>query len=159
MRRESTELGCEAGARYVVCPTPGGTVSTAEVLEAVLAAAASAGATRVYLAHAGQGAPDVAGEPAILLDALRGRGLDAKTASTVEAMAAAVAPEETLLPFDVSLVEQEICATAHAFSPSARSTWSATVSLDRDARHKRNMKPLDVPSKRNRRRKKQKAPT
>ena len=74
-------------------------------------------------------------------------------------MAAAVAPEETLLPFDVSLVEHEICATAHAFSPSARSTWSATVSLDHDARHKRNMKPLDVPSKRNRRRKKQKAPT
>ena len=90
MRRESTELGCEAGARYVVCPTPGGTVTTAEVLEAVLAAAASAGATRVYLAHAGQGAPDVAGGLVKFAD---GRGVK-------RALAAAVRGGEPLDPPD-----------------------------------------------------------
>ena len=148
VRREAETLGCVPGRRYVVCPTPQGTVPTHTLLDNIVDRAATHGASRIYLAHAGgAGFED---EPATLLASLEERGFDARTAST---------GLEGLDPFDVSLVEQEICATAHAFSPSARSTWSATVSLDRDARHKRNMKPLDVPSKRNRRRKKQKAPT
>ena len=93
---------------------------------------------------AGQGAPAVAGEPAALLAALRRAGLAAETASDAAAMARATASATPLDPFEVSLVEQEICATAHAFQPSARSTWSATVALDREARHRRNMRPLDA---------------
>ncbi len=31
-----------------------------------------------------------------------------------------------------------------SFAPSARSTWSQTVVLDRSARGRRNAKPLDV---------------
>ena len=146
VRRESTEIGCHDGARFVVCPRPEGTVSTAAITEAIIAAAHDAGATRVYLAHAGQGAPDVAGEPDALIAALTTAGLDARTASSLAAMTAATAPlDRDLTPFDVSLVEQEICATAAAFSASAQSTWSATVSFDREARSRRNMRHLDVP--------------
>ena len=47
-------------------------------------------------------------------------------------------------PFIASLVEQELCSMVESFAPSARSTWSQTVVLDRSARGRRNAKPLDV---------------
>ena len=51
---------------------------------------------------------------------------------------------ESLDPFDVSLVEQELCSMVESFAPSGASTWSQTVVLDRSARGRRNAKPLDV---------------
>ena len=133
VRREAETLGCVPGRRYVVCPTPQGTVPTSTLLDNIVDRAATNGASRIYLAHAGgAGFED---EPATLLASLEERGFDARTAST---------GLENLDPFDVSLVEQELCSIVDGFAPSARSTWSQTVVLDRSARGRRNAKPLDV---------------
>ena len=74
-----------------------------------------------------------------MLASLEERGFDARTASTDRSVGF-----ESLDPFDVSLVEQELCSIVDGFAPSARSTWSQTVVLDRSARGRRNAKPLDV---------------
>ena len=133
VRREAETLGCVPGRRYVVCPTPQGTVPTTTLLDNIVDRAATLGASRIYLAHAGgAGFED---EPSQLLASLEERGFDARTAST---------GIEALDPFDVSLVEQELCSIVDGFAPSARSTWSQTVVLDRSARGRRNAKPLDV---------------
>ena len=103
---------------------------------------------------------------------------------------ASVAPESTappsrptahtgaeLTPFDVSLVEQELCASADAFLPSALSvrmgtqtlssirdshsslhcrlpahfqTWSSNVKLDRAARNRPSLPEIDRPYNRRR---------
>ena len=137
VRRESETLGCVAGRRYIVCPTPRGTVPTATLLDNIVDRAATHGASRIYLAHAGGAGFEA--EPAQLLASLEERGFDARTASTDRSVGF-----ESLDPFDVSLVEQELCSTVESFAPSARSTWSQTVVLDRSARGRRNAKPLDV---------------
>ena len=137
VRREAETLGCMPGRRYVVCPTPQGTVPTATLLDNIVDRAATHGASRIYLAHAGgAGFED---EPSTLLASLEERGFDARTASTDTSVGF-----ESLDPFDVSLVEQELCSMVESFAPSARSTWSQTVVLDRSARGRRNAKPLDV---------------
>jgi hypothetical protein len=138
VRRESEPLGCVPGRRYVVCPTEAGTVPTATLFSNIVDRAAAMGASRVYLAHAGGlGFED---EPTTLLTKLTASGFVARSASVD--MAAILARVGD--PFDVSLVEQELCASVEAFAPSARSTWSQTVVLDRSARGRRNAKPLDV---------------
>ena len=158
VRREAETLGCVPGRRYVVCPTPQGTVPTAthravwkstsesvhatlrflhRLLDNIVDRAATNGASRIYLAHAGgAGFED---EPSTLLASLEERGFDARTASRDTSVGF-----ESLDPFDVSLVEQELCSMVESFAPSARSTWSQTVVLDRSARGRRNAKPLDV---------------
>jgi len=137
VRREAETLGCVPGRRYVVCPTPQGTVPTSTLLDNIVDRAATHGASRIYLAHAGgAGFED---EPSKLLASLEERGFDARTASTDTSVGF-----ESLDPFDVSLVEQELCSIVDGFAPSARSTWSQTVVLDRSARGRRNAKPLDV---------------
>ena len=137
VRREAETLGCVPGRRYVVCPTPQGTVPTQTLLDNIVDRAATHGASRIYLAHAGgAGFED---EPSTLLASLEERGFDARTASTDRSVGF-----ESLDPFDVSLVEQELCSIVDGFAPSARSTWSQTVVLDRSARGRRNAKPLDV---------------
>mmetsp|Transcript_9937 Transcript_9937/g.29706 ORF Transcript_9937/g.29706 Transcript_9937/m.29706 type:complete len:370 (+) Transcript_9937:297-1406(+) len=143
VRRESEELGCAHGRRYVVCPREEATVPTEDVLAAIVAAAKRVGAHDVYLAHAGQGAPWAAGEPEKLLADLNAKGLRARTASDAVAMAGLLNDFSRPTPFTVSLVEQEICATAFAFQASELSTWSATVTLDRAARGHENVPALD----------------
>ena len=107
------------------------------LLDNIVDRAATHGASRIYLAHAGgAGFED---EPSKLLASLEERGFDARTASTDTSVGF-----ESLDPFDVSLVEQELCSMVESFAPSARSTWSQTVVLDRSARGRRNAKPLDV---------------
>ena len=107
------------------------------LLDNIVDRAATHGASRIYLAHAGgAGFED---EPSTLLASLEERGFDARTASTDMSVGF-----ESLDPFDVSLVEQELCSMVESFAPSARSTWSQTVVLDRSARGRRNAKPLDV---------------
>ena len=49
---EAETLGCVPGRRYVVCPTPQGTVPTATLLDNIVDRAATHGASRIYLAHA-----------------------------------------------------------------------------------------------------------
>ena len=137
VRREAETLGCVPGRRYVVCPTPQGTVPTSTLLDNIVDRAATNGASRIYLAHAGGAGFEA--EPATLLASLEERGFDARTASTDMSVGF-----ESLDPFDVSLVEQELCSIVDGFAPSARSTWSQTVVLDRSARGRRNAKPLDV---------------
>ena len=123
MRREAETLGCVPGRRYVVCPTPQGTVPTSTLLDNIVDRAATLGASRIYLAHAGgAGFED---EPSTLLASLEERGFDARTAST---------GIEALDPFDVSLVEQELCERAAAFVGTADSTWTSLVAHRRFAR-------------------------
>lgn len=138
VRRESETLGCVPGRRYVVCPTEAGTVSSEKLFSNIVDRAATVGAARVYLAHAG--GRGFEGEPTTLLTKLTASGFVARSASVD--MAAILAHVGD--PFDVSLVEQELCASVEAFAPSARSTWSQTVVLDRSARGRRNAKFLDV---------------
>ena len=68
--------------------------------------------------------------------------------SNGESAAAALGADAAaaLSPFELSLVEQEICASlADAFLPSALSTWSGTVTLDRRARGRRVLSEIDAP--------------
>ena len=117
------------GRRYVVCPTPQGTVpgarwkSTSESgarrdtsistqAENIVDRAATHGASRIYLAHAGgAGFED---EPSKLLASLEERGFDARTASTDTSVGF-----ESLDPFDVSLVEEQRLCSMVALAPPA----------------------------------------
>ena len=165
-----------------MCPTPGATVTTAEVVARIKSAARESHATLVYLAHAGGGGDETAGEREAILEALGpprprapsrssrvrrreaeaaaaeaaalaadgapGGALVARSASTAEAAAAALGADAAaaLSPFELSLIEQEICASlADAFLPSALSTWSGTVTLDRRARGRRVLSEIDAP--------------
>lgn len=131
IRRESTNLGCAKDRRFVACNDPGRTVSTAEILNAIVRAAANANVRQVYLAHAGNGPSHLIGERYALITALRDKGIDARSASQHGELARLLGSKDAAEPYWVSLVEQEICVDADAFLPSARSTWSATVILDR----------------------------
>ena len=134
--KEAETLGCVPGRRYVVSRRRRARCRRA-LLDNIVDRAATHGASRIYLAHAGgAGFED---EPSTLLASLEERGFDARTASRDTSVGF-----ESLDPFDVSLVEQELCSTVESFAPSARSTWSQTVVLDRSARGRRNAKPLDV---------------
>ncbi|KAJ8601280.1 hypothetical protein CTAYLR_007754 [Chrysophaeum taylorii] len=160
VRRESTDLGCDDRRRYVVCPRPRDRIETSEILAAIAASAREVGATSVYIAHAPNGPPDLRGERDELLAALQqNHSISARSASRGDEMRRATRTQG-LDPFRISLIEQEICATAYAFLPSARSTWSATVTFDREARHRRVLQPIDdlATTRRRRRRRRRSVP-
>ena len=97
------------------------------LLDNIVDRAATHGASRIYLAHAGgAGFED---EPSTLLASLEERGFDARTASRDTSVGF-----ESLDPFDVSLVEQELCERAAAFVGTADSTWTSLVAHQRFAR-------------------------
>ena len=143
IRRESTDLGCDDRRRYIVCPDlMDRGVSTREIIAAILSAANEARVHHIYLAHAGNGPPELEREPSVVMTALQNNGLHVASASTTPAMIRAI--NTSVDPFDVSLIEQELCASLTVFLPSARSTWSATVTIDREARSLRVLRPIDA---------------
>ncbi|KAJ1450203.1 hypothetical protein M885DRAFT_621880 [Pelagophyceae sp. CCMP2097] len=144
VRRDST-LGCEARGRRVICPVVAhlllASSRTADLVLRITTAAKLTGANAVYLAHAGNGA--AAGEKEALIRALSAANVTVRSASTPPELATILGLDRPPAPFEVSLVEQEICATAAAFLPSARSTWSNAVSLDRRTRNRTVLRDLD----------------
>mmetsp|Transcript_12396 Transcript_12396/g.40514 ORF Transcript_12396/g.40514 Transcript_12396/m.40514 type:complete len:223 (+) Transcript_12396:582-1250(+) len=155
VRRESTDLGCDDKRRYVVCPDIDARgVSTREVIQAIAKAATNLKTRNVYLAHAGNGPEELIDERDKIIAALSSSDDDdperkarspvvvVASASKLGEMAKATGAAD-LSPFDVSLIEQELCLILTAFLPSARSTWSATVTLDREARSLRVLRPID----------------
>ena len=58
----------------------------------------------------------------------------AQSASDLAQMASRLGvADDALTRWDQSLIEQQLCATAHAFLGSDRSTWTGNVALERDA--------------------------
>lgn len=143
VRRESTTLGCSSLRRYVACPLLNQTISTEEIVSRVVGVASDLGVHKIYLAHA-DGGPRA--ERQIILNALNRKGLIARSASGMpmdELVSFSIGPE--LTPFHQSLVEQEICASTQYFMPSALSTWSSTVAIDRKAHGLPVILPIENP--------------
>jgi hypothetical protein len=133
LRRESTDLGCARGHPTVLCPRDGGiwTIETPQVLAEIKAVQLSSGLRNVYIAtiHPPM-VPKYSHELATLLQKVPG----AKSASDLPKMAGHLGiAAGSLTRWTQSLVEQELCANAHGFLGSERSTWTGNVALEREA--------------------------
>ena len=133
LRRESTDLGCARGHPTVLCPRDGGiwTIETPQVLAEIKAVQLSSGLKNVYIAtiHPPM-VPKYSHELATLLQKVPG----AKSASDLPQMASHLGiAAGSLTRWTQSLVEQELCANAHGFLGSERSTWTGNVALEREA--------------------------
>ena len=133
LRRESTDLGCARGHPTVLCPRDGGiwTIETPQVQAEILAVQRTSGLKHVYIAtiHPPM-VPKYTHELATLLRNVPG----AKSASDLPKMASHLGVAATSLTrWSQSLIEQELCANAHGFLGSERSTWTGNVALEREA--------------------------
>uniref|UniRef100_A0A7S0LV98 GDP-fucose protein O-fucosyltransferase 2 n=1 Tax=Coccolithus braarudii TaxID=221442 RepID=A0A7S0LV98_9EUKA len=133
LRREASDLGCSFGRPSVLCSKPGPefSVETAQVKKQIERLQQRAGVQHVYIATI---APAQhlrwKGELRELLATVGG----AKSLSESERMAQTLGmPPQKLTRYLQSLIEQELCATAHAFLGSAQSTWTGNVELQRAA--------------------------
>ena len=136
LRRESTDLGCARGHPTVLCPRDGAvwTIETAQVLAEIQAVQLSSGLRHVYIAtiHPPM-VPKYSRELATLLERVPG----AQSASDLPKMASHLGVgwvgAGALTRWQQSLIEQELCAGAHGFLGSERSTWTGNVALEREA--------------------------
>jgi hypothetical protein len=133
LRREATEIGCAHGAPSVLCPKPGPeyTLDTRQVLNKMRRAQQQLGVRHVFVAtiYPAQH-PQYERELPQLLGALPG----AQSLSDLSKMTAALGQPGRSLEltrYEQSLVEQELCAIAHGFLGSGRSTWTGNVELQR----------------------------
>uniref|UniRef100_A0A7S0JHB2 O-fucosyltransferase family protein n=1 Tax=Calcidiscus leptoporus TaxID=127549 RepID=A0A7S0JHB2_9EUKA len=133
LRREATDLGCTAGRPSVLCSKPGAqfSIETTQVAADIDEARRRAGVQHVYIATIAPAQhPRWTFELKTLLSTVAG----AKSLSESGEMARTLAvPPGKLTRYAHSLIEQELCATAHAFLGSERSTWTGNVELQRTA--------------------------
>ena len=133
LRRESTDLGCARGHPTVLCPRDGGiwTIETPQVLAEIKAVQLSSGLKNVYIATIH---PPMVPKYSHELESLLAKVPGAKSASDLPKMAIHLGiAAGSLTRWTQSLVEQELCANAHGFLGSERSTWTGNVALEREA--------------------------
>jgi hypothetical protein len=101
----------------VVCPVASKTITTAEIVGRIKQSILATKATAVYIAHAGNGAPEMAGEREQIMREVRDFRFDDDKKVVVASVSEPTEYAELLglpsaEPFRVSLVEQEICEPA-----------------------------------------------
>ena len=138
LRREATKLGCAAGHPSVLCSKPGAqySVETEQVASEITRARQLARVHHVYIATIW---PSRRRRWEHELPTLLTTVTGARSLSNLTEMAATlgVAPS-AMSGYTLSLIEQEICATAAAFLGSERSTWTGNVELQRTAYGRRS---------------------
>lgn len=133
LRREVTDLGCTLGHPTVLCPKNGAqwTIETPQVLREIAAVQQRSGLRHVYIATIH---PPMVAKYAHELDTLLHGVAGAQSASDQRRMADALGMGGgALTRWQQSLIEQQLCATAHTFIGSDLSTWTGNVALEREA--------------------------
>ena len=138
LRREATKLGCAAGHPSVLCSKPGAqySVETEQVASEITRARQLARVHRVYIATIW---PSRRRRWEHELPTLLTTVTGARSLSNLTEMVATLGVSPSAMSgYTLSLIEQEICATAAAFLGSERSTWTGNVELQRSAYGRRS---------------------